>query len=509
MATYYWAGRPKQFLDGKNLNIPGVSGSPEDILKVNWNDNENWFVKVPGTSAGVSGSSDRDGEFYFVTPDTAPGGGDKVIFERFVYEDKQYPRSPCLIGGYWGDSGWVNASNTGEKLQSLFIDSSYGDTVRNDYSTPWYELNADASYRIGVDESERNQLINNPNGWGYEYEGATMSGLRLNVKTITNHSHNALKLGLIGSDVDVFNHFATQTFNRFHGATLNQCNVNSIQPDGPTGEYDAGFILEDDYLDPTWKANITGFLLVGRMGNTASRSRLRVVSEVEVPAIYINCPVRPIFTSFDVNADIVQVYPESRTLFNELGYTSVCFGDKLTGKVIKNLSIVNGSNPDNVIFKPMGTGDIDLDTTGVNNLVSFDNPITISNLNLEAGRLHLGKLYNVRKWNRFEGYHYCALSENEQVFIKDGELGDATVLDLRHPTDDTYKGVKIGAGVSHPSEDFGLQVLSEGGLIRLPRDIKFVADYPEGKTGPTYDVNLVVGVMPRIGGNSSPTLGTL
>jgi len=84
------------------------------------------------------------------------------------------------------------------------------------------------------------------------------------------------------------------------------------------------------------------------------------------------------------------------------------------------------------------------------------------------------------------------VNPGSEILIKKGELHEKAVLDGIHRSDSSYKDFKVGVGVSHPTENEGMQVFSEKASILLPTEMRFVADYPVGQTGSTSGINPLV-----------------
>ena len=512
MATYYWAGQNVGQYPGKNVNV-SVLGSDAERRKVSWNNPANWLVQYSGQTTAAGGSFEiwpPVDVTWFEGASYAPGDGDRVVFDSFTYAGTQYPLSPCLFGGYWGDEGWLNAAPgaTTGRVNSILITENWGAGASQEWplsgAGPIYELSS--SYRIGADETERTSVIND--GGGYDYTGATMSGLRLRCAGFNNQARNgASRLSLVDSDITAYFSTASKSCQTFAGGTVNQCYIDSGA--GLSGGlYQTIYTHIDDVhqLSEQTKANVTGYLYVGRLmsgqlpsGVDGSQyGRFVQQSDFTIPNVTIDTPHRPFVMTLDANATTVSVHPETRRGFGHgpsIGYQSLILGRWNSDLTITNLKLVQPLQGDQIrsVYSSEGVDQFagypilnTLETVGANNIVGVNKPITIENLVLEAGRFVLGSRFAYG--TNGGGYVQCDLSANDRVQIDGGVLGSRAFLDLTHPSDATYKGVKIGAGVSHPSEDIGMQIVSEAALVRLPRDIKYVADYPSGETGPTFDV---------------------
>lgn len=596
--TYYWAGQSISGYTGKNISVFQLD-SDSDKKKVSWNNPSNWLVKESGFTSGATSETHKGENYFFYTPSTAPGGGDQVVFDRFRWENTEYPLSPCIYGGYWGTDGWLNASNTADKLDGMIITKFWGVGARGygvDYNEmigfdqrcdclgvetscaatgPHFPLDIPAvnetvygaCYRIGADYSERNTLYNASGQYGYDYTGVTMNGLKLHVKSISNKSSQTSALRLCESTVDIMMSTARRSSQYHFGGTYGQVYVDSgagIADDvlgtrdgisscsfhdgdtllGGAAYYQTLFRIVDNYIVDSNRPNITGYILSGNLcsgiysgrgrglganalswnlfyGDQPANGRWIVKSDtVTIPSVIVDTDIRPILYRVDANITNCRVFPEiqrGETAAPGDGYnpvTIVPVGPSRTGDLsITNLYIEAASDGDpsravysfndisNTPYLANGWLGFGRHINGQNNLVALDHGINITNLELSDGRVVLGDGHGYSEWPaglpvgngwRYRDANLGETSGAHEVFIDGGLIGSPTMLDLTHPTDDTFKGVKIGPGVSHPSEDEGIRVINEDAMVSFPRDIKFVADYPAGETaGPTFSTDIV------------------
>ena len=146
------------------------------------------------------------------------------------------------------------------------------------------------------------------------------------------------------------------------------------------------------------------------------------------------------------------------------------------------------------------------DVVGSNNLFLIDGlgetgGFTCENLQLEAGKVALGDylIYMDGRGDLGESSTHRAfgdesyrtsLTDTNRVTFNKGSIYTKSSLDLGVRGDGSnFKNAKVGPGVSHPTEAQGLKVITEGGFVRLPSDIRFVADYEAADQGATGTID--------------------
>lgn len=509
MQKFYWKGEQLSGASaGSGIAMQDLIGtSITEQRKCNWNRPQNWFVKVAGPSAGNSSGTFGTGgflgndDFHFVAATQAPGGDDRVIFEKFTYNSQDYPVSPCLYGGYWS-TGWVNAANTGGQC-SVIIEESYGDAgnVLNTCEGP-------AAGQIGIGVNDRSVLgaISSTLAQQYAYgAGVSMTGLRLNSTRVLNKAESDLELYLADSECTNYTSYASRCNSRFDGGTYAQIDINSQSDTTPGSGYQTDrtvFEMADDYWTGN-TANITQFAIVQNVASHpigASRSKVSFRSTTSIPSLVVVPLLRPASFSVDANVTDATVYPELRKSRQELadgrGYNTIVFGNLKSGLTVQNLKLrdeapgLSGADiltEYDAAYQGATRGQ---DVVGANNLVGFNAAITVNNLEIGAGRVVLGRRDRYLSLAGGSGGEValCDLEENDQVLIEGGLISGNGMLDLTNPVDQTYKGAKVGPGVSHPSEGEGMQIIGDEANIRYPRDMFFVADYRVGLTGASFDV---------------------
>ena len=527
MAKYYWRGG-------------SFSGSPiydfDEAFPESycWNIASNWYVRVEGPT-GPSGGEDSTTGWHLERATTPPGGGDLVFFENFneekanSYGVSSFPMTPCLFGGYITDweqgetLGWINASSTGGFV-SVVIQPEYGVTSTN--GSP----SVGPTSRIGSSQGdERNNILNDywrdPTifvGINWPQGVSGFGGLRLNASSIRDFHRQVgsdpgiasfCRITLDQTICSAFVSEASPTTYHFHGGTYTQMFFNDIPPDNSTYQLGGGHSIKtfDDDVPFMGEKNHTsilnylylGSVFGGKTSGNGSYGNARFILSSDVQRVDIdplvlttigNTGITAVrFSLLGATLDQVNLYPRARSGFNPTepfgGYDPVLFAGTIGSQgTINTLTLHESSrdDPDRTIIDRLfywpyydfthptlgSTGDF---FSGANNPTMLNN-VTVNTLNLDGGRVSL----------------YREMSEEDSVEIQTGRIGSESILDLI-PDDPFVTGIKIGTGTSHPRTGAGLMISPVGGQIKLPLQMRFVADYKTGK-GPTFEI-----VLPGIG----------
>ena len=203
------------------------------------------------------------------------------------------------------------------------------------------------------------------------------------------------------------------------------------------------------------------------------------------------------------------IYPQRRAGSgnDSAGHHTVRFGagsslGNFSATTITNLFLKDSDEENRRVYPNEDVDIYDGDViVGANNLVglepSFGTNLTVDNCTIEGGRLMIGHFQENLFAGNSQGYPqnqtYAAnVFAGSEILIKKGELHGKAVLDGIHRSNSSYKDFKVGVGVSHPTENQGMQVFSEKASILLPTNMRFVADYPVGQTGSTSGINPLV-----------------
>lgn len=544
MANYFWKGQSLDDLTIDYYDQPGPYGTDRgeparglplnsiptraERRKVNWNNPANWYIAYQGfnplTGSGGSIGEQLQGIWYLLPAETAPGGGDTVYFERYDWDGESWPQSPCLMGGYWGDAGWLNASNTGGKAD-VIVNPNFG---LDNYYFDDFEEYFGSTTRIGLDYSERVLLRGGADytddAAGYAYAGATCTGLSLNLNNLTVKANQILKLRLVRPDINACYLYGKNTKTIIAGGTLGDVYLDAKYYNNERGtdpnELVAGTfsMSNDEFIDPddVSLSHVTGNAIWRNFKNTTDYTEYDqydwltnqyrgnpmiagsvLLSNSKIQNVVVDMPYRDNQIHFHADIENFYSYPELvRPIGDSLSgggssvvdsYNAVRLGGyRLNTINITNLNIRSSTERLSITKDTVPAGypdppeNDDSYWLGVNNMVGVDIDCTISNLNVDSGKFLLGTRNISRNYNLIG----CELDPGENVRIVDGRIAKNGIMDLRHPTDATYKGVHIGAGVS--PEGPGVKVYNEEGLILPPRQSRIKIDYEE--TGPTLDI---------------------
>ena len=531
MSKYYWKGGP---YSGSSLDYYSITESyPSSYC---WNVASNWFVRVEGNTGNDGSTGSSTGGWHLVPATTPPGGGDLVFFEKFDIGKASaygatyaFPLTPCLFGGYitdWNEEttpGWIGASSTGGFV-SVVIQPEYGERI-----------NLGPAQRIGCGYAEYLKIRSDyldagggaTSGGGVTFAGVNwptgidgFGGLRLNARSIRDfHSQPVMsasgatvsprfEMYLHHSICSAFVSEASPSRYNFIGGTYTQMFFNDIPHNDPSFMDGIGHGIQSygdnsTVMGERQNASITDYLYLGDiLGGTASTNgsaNFKLSTDIERVDIdpvtgttIYNTGVTPvIFTLSGATLGEVNVYPRTKLQFDPIkpygGYGPILFegssADNTQGTITKlTLHESSTDDPNRTIIDrgyyfwytgyihPSlgGSGD---NFAGVNNPTILNN-VVVNTLNLDGGRVGL----------------IDYMSENDSVEIQNGRIGSESVLDLI-PTDPFVTGIKIGSGTSHPRAGAGLMISPVGGQIKLPLQMRFVADYKTGK-GPTFEVGL-------------------
>jgi hypothetical protein len=263
--------------------------------------------------------------------------------------------------------------------------------------------------------------------------------------------------------------------------------------------------------------NVTGNIILSDLASkVVNEAQVYISPSNVVPNLMVDSTYRARDTSISGSFTNVHVFPSLRSIKDGFpnsgmvgeGHHTVRFGagrtqDGYTNTSITNLFLKDSDSPLRRVYENEDEEGFDGDVVqGCNNLVglepTYGTNLTIDNCTIEAGRVMIGH------WQRtllnsggsggypFNQTYRAEVYAGSEILIKKGELHEKAVLDGIHRSDSSYKDFKIGVGVSHPTEDQGIQVFSEKASILLPTNIRFVADYPAGQTGATSGVNPLV-----------------
>lgn len=522
MAKFYWKGGPYAGSSGEYY-------SPTETYPSSycWNYAPNWLVRVEGNTGDPGGSGDYStGGYHFVQATTAPGGNDIVVFEKYTQSQAlhhgwtyAFPLTPCLFGGYMHDTyndidlGWVNASNTGGYV-SVVVNEDYGDITQK-YPAGRIGAYFSESYNIANDYLDAGGASGGFNitfagvVWPSGIEG--FGGLKLKCSSFRDY-HNDGSLWTLLYNTTAHS-FVSQSYNSkyyFNGGNYTQMFFNKFEGEPADGTGVRGHSIRTDnssygYMDGSSAAFPTvNYLYVGdvfgephsiytyfssiRLSGTCdtidwNAGRLSTYNEQDISFYYLDVP----------RINTINCYPQSLEVFdstipsNGYGWLSLNVLAGASGGTrpsVGTLNLLSRSEDYQIIDKtdysyliPYG-GESGDSFAGANNLVRIGKDLTIETLNLDGGQLSMSP---------------GTANETDSLVINGGRIGRNAILDLTPgPNGDPFfKNIKVGdGGVScdTPSEGIGLRVSPEGGEIRLPLDMRFVAGYPDGKTGATFEV---------------------
>lgn len=539
--TFVWAGQAFTSVVGQTENQTGARlediTTKADRLKCHWNNPANWFEIVPS-----SGFIQED---TYITGGVCPGGDDTVKFERFTHEDVTYPLSPCLYGGYWGDEGWLNASSTGGRLAELSITDKWGisspDTLTETETTsgvvtgitepptdePWSSDGVKVStYRIGTFPTERALLVSgaSSDAFGYQFTGASMSGLRVlcrNFKT-TQGNGKASYTSFVNIDtISCFINDDGYSWFDFFGGTANQMMLQGKPLLGPPPSTNPAqrtnatirfrFIHDQDY---NHRANVTGYAYIGDVCPTFERayvaspecSVVLLDSDYSMTSLVVDQSIRPKLARYAVNVDTAIVYPEyaerDKVSLFRYGFQSVLIGvpEGYAGQSatcdIGTLKIVNHPSDETRKSLPLGgflpyreqvdyLALSDVKLCGSNNMVGVQGRTVVGDLQNLGGRFVLGYRTNYfmppvgpGSPEPQESAYLSGGLNAPPIQITKGIVNKNCIVDLRHPTTPLWRDIRLGTGVSLPSEEnVGLKYAADDAFIFLPIDGKLVMDY--------------------------------
>ena len=620
--NYYWRGN---YVSGPQANNIGSFTPEVDRLAYLWNKKENWLVKREGVTyanGGSGGSGDWDGastgDFYLMPASAPPGGNDYVKFESISNTNGitySLPLTPCMFGGYWGESdgkGWVGAGNTSGKLKALVVDRNYGFSFGNcnglehvafsqagTHTTTRYingqggisgaqacpsdadvYRNDHAAAFLGVYEGNRylfkghyagswidSQGVVGPSTDGVTFGvGNTASGLRVYAETVLVNPDAPFAITLIDSQVDYCSLRGTRLDAKLHGGTYEQV-VSGVRDlpfnfVNPASLNDANanksalyleLIKDSGYLSTNKDITVTDTISLGDFTRQNYEpfandyngrpyvSRLTLGPKGLIPNVIFNCEYRPGRTKVSGTYTNFYVYPQrnefTRGLLNlgsevnadraERNHRPITFGRAgLSAETDTRYSITNlylREDPDGNTYRSVinanesyYSNDIlnspsegrtyeGYNVVGANNLFCIEGlgesgGFTCENLQLEAGRVALGDYFvyidgrgDLGEYPSSRAFgdesYQTDLTDLNRVTINKGSIYTKASLDLGVRGESNFKNAKVGPGVSHPTEAQGLKVITEGGFVRLPSDIRFVADYEVADQGATGTID--------------------
>ena len=526
--TFWWKGNYGASGEtfASHLTEIIIAGNTANIDAIQWNKKENWFKQVFGQTGETGASS--TGPFHFVPADRVPGGGDMAIFHKvnnlygITYE---IPLSPCLVGGKFNGE-WTGAGGyTSGKMTGIVVAPDYG-------RADGIGMFSDPAGRVGATIWERGMLRNLGIGrttatFGsveYGTGGDALSGLKVHTGMFSDSpggeetdnssfGYNCVTT-LIRSECDVYaGEGGGDHIIYIQGGTFG---IFSYGGDA-FGNYRAGsdkklFALDDtpNSLHPSDNGtfNVTEHIVLGDGANEVINSSTYFLAPSNtVPNLSVDATIRPRDIAISGTFTNAYIYPQIRAGSgnDSAGHHTVRFGAGVTAgdhTTITNLFLKDSSEENRRVYPNVDVDIYDGDViVGANNLVGLEpspgTNLTIDNCTIEAGRLMIGH-YQEKLWQgSSQGYPqnqtYAAdVEPGSEILIKKGEMHEKSVLDGIHRSNSAYKDFKVGPGVSHPTEDQGMQVFSEKASILLPTEMRFVADYPAGQTGSTSGINPLV-----------------
>jgi len=205
MADFYWSGI-------KTGVTSGTAGTPKGLTAYEWHNQDNWFIRVAGSTGNSFGGS-ADVGYYFESATRVPRKDDKVFFDLLGNDPEAglqggpWPKNPCLYGGWCGafphhinggGPGSPNAGATGYWLGSTGSTAEVTGnlrqvTVTERYSGQFINMDPPTSRRVTGKELSAHQLPVHsfsyplgsigdrldffpPNGWsGSNQAGATFT----------------------------------------------------------------------------------------------------------------------------------------------------------------------------------------------------------------------------------------------------------------------------------------------------------------------------------------------
>ena len=523
MATYYWKGNTQYGTTGPGQLTGLHRDNPEGGFNQHWNIPGNWLVRVPGSTFGSSGGS--SGDFHLAPTTYVPGGGDVAVFTRLsagafgLTED--IPLSNCTVGGHYGTSGWANAASgkTSGRLHMLKVEANWG---HNEGPANFgHELFNIVGSKIGsnpYDQLEAMAMDTNYYGTsgGVSFgtlaagQGQDVDGLRIYASKIDNISFKPDSMRLVNSS-DVFN---LTLRGRGHRFETQDTTFGDVIIDNQTVNVSTAFVRLG--LDGSRGVTLTGDVLVGNMFSRSNagdaynlgQSAFYLNAHGTVNRIDIDVPRRPEIMTIAANVGTLNVYPESiqnfEGKFNGVLLTHGADGGTLSINTLnmkQNAPSFNGVSREIISRDDYGTVYYQDSVVGMNNIVGIDEMSLISsvpdeafanlevtNLNLEGGRFVIGKVSNYGFTGAgAQGDRFATISDasNGEIVIKGGFIANDCVIDLIHPSESGFKGVKIGAGITHPVNGAGIQSLGTNGLILTPSGMRIVADYETADDGAT------------------------
>lgn len=538
MATFFWKGQPLDAQIGwspigpyggrdeeaRGMPVQLLNSASDDRKRVSWNNPDNWYVGYQGLNpfTGVGGSADEQflGDWYLVPATTAPGGGDTVYFERYDWAGVSWPQSPCLYGGHWGTDGWLNASNTGGKA-SVIVNPNFGlDNTWLRYFEEYYG----STTRVGVKPDERSFLVNNAQyPFGYLYAGATMTGLKLNLDSLTIKANQRFDMHLVQSNIDAVYAIGRILRLSFEGGTLGDVIVDGRYYNNDRGLENlktiaAISIRPDSYYDSIDRTDtyVTGNVIVENIQSDLEYSEfdqeqggvvdnpcyggLSLNSFSTIKNVVVNTPVRPLQLHFYGNIQNFYSYPEKvRTLGDNLSrgfgvpepYNSIrisAWEQDYNTVTVKNLYIRSTPQRTSLTLDDVRTlgypvRDDPYFYVGVNNMVGVDSDCTIENILVDSGKFVLGT-------RRIDGNPstdliVSQLKSDDNVVILNGRIGSNGIMDLNNPDDSTFKGVVLGTG--DWGEGTGIEILNSNAVFLPPRQSRIKLDFES--TDITFDID--------------------
>ena len=461
-------------------------------------------------------------------------------------------------------TGWIGAGNTSSRLSRLVIHPNYGHNIGvfggiNSYQ----DYSDDPAGIIGTRLWDRSYLASSyyrqlakgtsstDKYWGGVWVGQgeanAISGLRIYATSVNSKPSLPLMYTLVHSDVISGNYAGRYERDRLIGGTFEQLSYSTEL--APVSAFGVGadkwaFIEPDGYAGGLgWAGqtspNVTDFINVqGEWSHKVSNNaKFYYASRFTTPTAIVNCEIRPA-EKFDWQGDFTNfyVYPARRTM-NEYGsnvldgkgHWPVVLGRGSCGGIgvdsgltmtIGTLHIKDGFTADQLSFPNVDFTDTtqnpDLvfdgdDMIGANNIVSIDvldRNFQIDNLNLEAGRLMIGKwlIQGSSALSPFIGYPHiggggtydaqgvtgykCVIGEDDKILIKAGKIYNGGILDARHHDPEVaYKGFKVGNASDHPRDGAGIAVKSEGAKFVFSDESRFVVDFKQAEAGVTLSID--------------------
>jgi len=206
--------------------------------------------------------------------------------------------------------------------------------------------------------------------------------------------------------------------------------------------------------------------------------------------------------------------PDYNIAYPELPYNTLVFsgggGTRTIGKLrmlaagfgldvndqLYNTTILDGKyNPEYDLGDEFDSSGVDprnpAEIKGANSLVGFENgTFVVEELSIQGGRLIVGD-WNLGADGESVGRRGIQ-GKKHTITINSGEVHNNGTIDTRHPKNVSYKGFKIGAGITHPRDRGGIQFVGSDADVILADDHFIVLDMISGGTGTTYDGNYIL-----------------